>query len=63
MNDVPSGIQVCNKPKVFHARNDDYVIPCEEHAWRIFIYDNDSGSGIAICTSCAKISGGWIKDE
>lgn len=63
MSDTSRDVFICNKPKSFHPKNDDWGLPCEEHKWKIFVFDEESKVGMAICTSCAKISGGWVKDE
>ena len=63
MNDLSSMVQICTKTKTFHPKNDDGGIPCEDHKWKIFVFDEVDKIGMAICTSCAQISGGWIRIE
>ena len=63
MNDFTRNLDVCTKEKIFHPRNEKWGLPCINHTWKIFVFDNDSEVGIAVCTTCAKISGGWVTDE
>lgn len=63
MNDFTKEPNICIKQKTFHPRNHDFGVSCVNHLWRIFVFDEVEKIGMAICTSCAKISGGWVKDE
>ncbi len=63
MNDFTKEPPICTKPKNFRPKNDDWGVPCEKHKWKIFVFDEDTGVGMAICTSCTKLSGGWVRDE
>lgn len=54
-------INICKNETIFKPRLQTDVI-CIQHDWKVFIFDGDKHGkpGIAICTTCAFISGGWV---
>ena len=59
-------IKICTKKHVFTLPG-EWDMNCinEEHNWKLLVFCDDytPNPGVAICTKCASLQGGWIREE
>jgi hypothetical protein len=62
-----NNVEICTEDKTFHSRGewDEYYCREGEHKWKILVFCGDytPSPGIAICTKCAFLDGGWVRDK
>lgn len=60
-------IEICTKDKIFNQRGEwDHNLCSDDlHNWKVIVFCKDYSPtpGIAICTKCALLDGGWVKDK
>ena len=60
-----NNVEICIEDKTFDVRNSVGWDCIEEgHNWKILVFCGDykPSPGLAICTKCALVEGGWVKD-
>ena len=60
-----NNVEICTKEKTFNRRSEWNFCADGMHKWEILVYKGDLRSmpGIAICTKCALLEGGWVRDN